>query len=220
MSVSLEERQCLSAQAYLLPVPVLVTGAEGTTSSQRAWSWSVPIWTAAVWALMTVLRASPCSGVLGEAELMGWAWLRFPANRQQVDAMVLGGWDVVIPRGTMDHGAPRDHPVITRIWGNNSLNMQGSRKNSISFPHLCSFLPAQGYRGGFSALGFHLNECLLACPSGFGCPEVFCPLPWPIFLLSHEKPPATLLCSPHIILSSSYDLLWAASVSWESLTNT
>lgn len=98
--------------------------------------------------------------------------------------------------------------------GENSLKHAGEHQNLVSFPHLCSLSPAQGYRAGFSASGFHLDVCLLAHPSGLGCPEVpWSSLPQPFFLLSHKKPPATLLWSPHIILSSSYDLPWAAFLS-------
>lgn len=51
-----------------------------------------------MWALVAVLGASPCRGVLREAELMGtWqAGLGLPADRKQVDAVVLGGWNVLI----------------------------------------------------------------------------------------------------------------------------
>lgn len=52
-------------------LPVLVAGAERATSPQRAQRQSVPIWTAAVRALVAVLGAGPCRGVLREAEPMG-----------------------------------------------------------------------------------------------------------------------------------------------------
>lgn len=80
-------------------LPVLVAGAERATSPQRARRQSVPIWTAAMWALVAVLGVSPCSWVLREAELMG-TWgvrLGLPVHSKQVDALVFGGWNVLVP---------------------------------------------------------------------------------------------------------------------------
>lgn len=122
--------------------------------------------------------------------------------------MVFGGWDVAIPRGTMDHRGPREHPFITRIWGENSLKHVGEHQNLVSFPHLCSLSPAQGYRTGFSVSGFHLNMCLLAYSYGFGCSEVLL-----LTAPSHEKPPATLLWSLSHDPFFFYDLLWAVVLS-------
>lgn len=52
-------------------LPVLVAGAERAASPQRARGWRVPIWTAAMGALLAALGARPCRGVLREAEPMG-----------------------------------------------------------------------------------------------------------------------------------------------------
>lgn len=45
----------------------------------------------------------------------------------------------------MDHGVPREHPSIIRIWGENSLKYAGEHQNLVSFPPLFSLSPAQGY---------------------------------------------------------------------------
>lgn len=91
--------KCLPAQACLLQLPVLVAGAGRAACPQRAGRRGAPIGAAAVRALAAALGASPCRGLLREAEPMGTcrAGLRLPADRKQVHAVVFGGWSVLIP---------------------------------------------------------------------------------------------------------------------------